>query len=199
MQIVDFLIALLPALFWGSVVIINVFVGGGPYNQIRGTTLGTLFIGFSLLATGHAAFDNLTVIIVGLVSGALWAFGQGNQLKSVHLIGVSKTMPISTGMQLVGTTLFSAIFLGEWSTIVQVVMGLIAMILLVVGISLTSLKAKSEGKSDNPEFKKAMGILLLSTIGYVGYVVLGDIFGVSGTDALFFQSIGMAIGGLILQ
>ena len=58
-------------------------------------------------------------------------------------------MPISTGMQLVGTTLFSAIFLGEWSTIVQVVMGLIAMILLVVGISLTSLKAKSEGKSDN--------------------------------------------------
>ena len=199
MQIVDFLIALLPALFWGSVVIINVFVGVGPYNQIRGTTLGTLFIGFSLLATGHAAFDNLTVIIVGLVSGALWAFGQGNQLKSVHLIGVSKTMPISTGMQLVGTTLFSAIFLGEWSTIVQVVMGLIAMILLVVGISLTSLKAKSEGKSDNPEFKKAMGILLLSTIGYVGYVVLGDIFGVSGTDALFFQSIGMAIGGLILS
>lgn len=196
MQIVDFLIALLPALFWGSVVIINVFVGGGPYNQIRGTTLGTLFIGFSLLATGHAAFDNLTVIIVGLVSGALWAFGQGNQLKSVHLIGVSKTMPISTGMQLVGTTLFSAIFLGEWSSIVQVVMGLIAMILLVVGISLTSLKAKSEGKSDNPEFKKAMGILLLSTIGYV---VLGDIFGVSGTDALFFQSIGMAIGGLILS
>ena len=44
-----------------------------------------------------------------------------------------------------------------------------------------------------------MGILLLSTIGYVGYVVLGDIFGVSGTDALFFQSIGMAIGGLILS
>ena len=138
------MIALLPALFWGSVVIINVFVGGGPYNQIRGTTLGTLFIGFSLLATGHAAFDNLTVIIVGLVSGALWAFGQGNQLKSVHLIGVSKTMPISTGMQLVGTTLFSAIFLSGWSTIVQVVMGLIAMILLVVGISLTSLKPKAK-------------------------------------------------------
>ena len=44
-----------------------------------------------------------------------------------------------------------------------------------------------------------MGILLISTVGYVGYVVLGDIFGVSGTDALFFQSIGMAIGGFILS
>ena len=43
-----------------------------------------------------------------------------------------------------------------------------------------------------------MGIFI-STVGYVGYVVLGDIFGVSGTDALFFQSIGMAIGGFILS
>ena len=66
------------------------YLGGGPYNQIRGTTLGTLIVGIGLLLTGNAAFDNFTVIIVGLISGALWAFGQGNQLKSVNLIGVSK-------------------------------------------------------------------------------------------------------------
>ena len=63
-------------------------------------------------------------------------------------------MPISTGMQLVGTTLFSVIFLGEWSTMIQVVFGLISMVLLVSGIALTSLKAKNEGKSNDPEFKK---------------------------------------------
>ncbi|MGT2334250.1 GRP family sugar transporter [Staphylococcus aureus] len=44
-----------------------------------------------------------------------------------------------------------------------------------------------------------MGILIVSTVGYVGFVVLGDIFGVGGTDALFFQSVGMAIGGFILS
>ena len=32
----------------------------------------------------------------------MWAFGQGTQLQSVNLVGVSKTMPISTGLQLVG-------------------------------------------------------------------------------------------------
>ena len=53
-------------------------------------------------------------------------------------------MPISTGLQLVGTTLFSAIFLGEWSTGLQVTLGLIAMVLLVTGIALTSLKGKNE-------------------------------------------------------
>ncbi|MCG7338283.1 RhaT/GlcU family sugar-proton symporter [Staphylococcus sp. ACRSN] len=195
----DLLIALLPALFWGSVVLINVFVGGGPYNQIRGTTFGALIIGVILLLTGNAKFDDITVIIVGLISGAFWALGQGYQLKSVSLIGVSKTMPISTGLQLVGTTLFSAIFLGEWSTSTQVILGLVAMVLLVVGITLTSIKGKNEASENNSNFGKAMPILLISTVGYVVYVVIAQIFGVDGTSALFFQSIGMAIGGLILS
>lgn len=152
MQFLDFLIALLPALFWGSVVLINVFVGGGPYNQIRGTTLGALIVGLGLLITGFAKFNNPTVIIVGLISGALWAFGQANQLKSISLIGVSNTMPVSTGMQLVGTTLFSVIFLGEWSSMTQIIFGLIAMILLVTGVALTSLKAMTSNQPDDAVF-----------------------------------------------
>ena len=168
----DLLIALLPALFWGSVVLINVLVGGGPYNQIRGTTLGTLIIGIILLLTGNAKFDDLAVIIVGLISGAFWALGQGYQLKSISLIGVSKTMPISTGLQLVGTTLFSAIFLGEWSTGIQVTLGLVAMVLLVIGIALTSIKGKNEASGGNNKFGKAIPILIISTVGYVVYVVV---------------------------
>ncbi|MGO3048476.1 glucose transporter [Staphylococcus casei] len=195
----DLLIALLPALFWGSVVLINVLVGGGPYNQIRGTTFGALIIGVILLLTGNAKFDDFTVIIVGLISGAFWALGQGYQLKSVSLIGVSKTMPISTGLQLVGTTLFSAVFLGEWSTGTQVALGLTAMVLLVIGITMTSMKGKNEASESSKNFGKAMPILLISTVGYVVYVVIAQIFGVDGTSALFFQSIGMAIGGLILS
>lgn len=195
----DLLIALLPALFWGSVVLINVLVGGGPYNQIRGTTFGALIIGILLLLTGNTKFDDPIVIIVGLISGAFWALGQGYQLKSVSLIGVSKTMPISTGLQLVGTTLFSAIFLGEWSTGTQVILGLVAMILLVGGITLTSIKGKNEASESTKNFGKAIPILLISTVGYVVYVVVAQIFGVDGMNALFFQSIGMAIGGLILS
>ena len=125
----------------GSVVLINVLLGR-TLQPNKSTTLGALIVGIVLLLIGKAQFDNLTVIIVGLISGALWAFGQGNQLRSISLIGVSKTMPISTGMQLVGTTLFSAIFLGEWSTGIQVTMGIIAMVLLVTGIALTSLRGK---------------------------------------------------------
>ncbi len=148
----DLLIALLPALFWGSVVLINVLVGGGPYNQIRGTTFGALIIGIILLLTGNAKFDDLTIIIVGLISGAFW--GPRISIKICKSYRCFKTMPISTGLQLVGTTLFSAIFLGEWSTGVQVTLGLVAMVLLVIGIALTSIKGKNEASESTKTLVK---------------------------------------------
>src|SRR5699024_7439090 len=73
------------------------------------------------------------------------------------------------------------------------------MLLLVIGIALTSIKGKNEAADNTNNFSKAMVILLISTVGYVVYVVVAQIFGVDGTSALFFQSIGMAIGGFILS
>ncbi len=112
-------------------------------------------------------------------------------------------MPVLTGMQLVGTTLLQRMFLGEWSSMTQIIFGLMAMILLVTGVALTSLKAKNERQSDNPELKKAMGISVLLhrfCDVIVGFHCASLIyFGVGGTDALFFQSVGMAIGGFILS
>ncbi len=195
----EYLIALLPALFWGSVVLINVKVGGGPYNQILGTTIGAFIIGLCLFFFGDVHFT-FTTVIIGMISGAFWALGQGFQLRSVDLIGVSITMPISTGLQLLGTTLFSAAFLGEWSTGTQVALGLSGLVLLIIGVIFTSVQKKGSGNSGNTKkLGKAIPILLISTVGYVVYVVIGQVFGVEGWDALFPQSIGMVIGGIILS
>ena len=76
---------------------------------------------------------------------------------------------------------------------------LVSMVLLVAGIALTSLKGKKESDDSKSALGKAMPILLISTVGYVVYVVIAQIFSVNGLDALFFQSIGMAIGGFILS
>ncbi|UTH16512.1 GRP family sugar transporter [Macrococcus epidermidis] len=193
----DLLIALLPALLWGSVVLINVKVGGSPYEQIMGTVLGAFIIGSITYFIVQPEL-NLKILAVGIISGAFWALGQGNQLKSVELIGVSKTMPISTGLQLVSTTLISVIFFNEWTTIKAVVLGIAALLLLVVGVILTSLKDDNEDGGNN-NYKKALPILIISTIGYVTYVVIGQFFGVEGWDALFPQAIGMLIGGILLS
>lgn len=192
----DILLAILPAIFWGSIVLFNVKLGGGPYTQTLGTTIGALIFSTIIYIVVHPPLTPL-IFIVGIVSGLFWALGQSNQLKSIDYIGVSKTMPISTGMQLVSTALFGVIVFREWSTTKTIILGVLALIFIVIGIVLTTLESeKTEEKSG--QFKKGIFTLIISTIGYLVYVVVARLFNVSGWAALFPQAIGMVIGGLIL-
>ncbi|NMO96566.1 GRP family sugar transporter [Paenibacillus lemnae] len=194
----DILLALLPALFWGTIVLFNVKLGGGPYSQTLGTTLGALIFSFVLYLIQQPELT-MTMIIVGVVSGMFWVLGQSNQLKSIQLIGVSKTMPISTGLQLVSTALFGVIVFREWKTTQSVILGLLAILLVIIGVIFTSYEQRKDGsKLWTADFKKGMAVLLLSTLGYLLYVVTARIFDVNGFEALFPQAIGMCIGAVIL-
>lgn len=194
----DILLAILPAVFWGSIVLFNVKLGGDPYSQTLGTTLGALIFSFFVYMFVQPTLS-LLIFGVGVVSGLFWAVGQSNQLKSIQLIGVSKTMPISTGLQLVATTLFGVIVFNEWSTKRSIILGILALVFIIIGVILTSLedkKNKEHGKSG--DFKKGIVILLISTAGYLVYVVVSRLFDVSGWSALLPQAIGMVIGGVLL-
>lgn len=194
----DILLAILPALFWGSIVLFNVKLGGGPYSQVLGTTFGALLFSIGIYIFVKPVLTPM-VIGVGIVSGLFWALGQANQLKSIDLIGVSKTMPISTGMQLVSATLFGVIVFHEWSTTTSVVLGVLALICIIVGIVLTSLQSNEEKNEEQTgNFKKGIVMLFISTLGYLVYVVIIRLFDIDGWSALLPQAIGMVLGGLML-
>ncbi|MGE7689557.1 RhaT/GlcU family sugar-proton symporter [Lysinibacillus sp. NPDC097214] len=194
----DIILALLPALFWGSIVLFNVKLGGGPYSQVLGTTFGALIFSIGIYFFVKPELSPI-VFGVGIVSGLFWALGQVNQLKSIDLIGVSKTMPISTGLQLVSTTLFGVIVFHEWSTTMSVILGVLALISIIIGIVLTSLPNPEEKQKEHGNnLKKGILILLVSTFGYLVYVVVIRLFNVSGWSALLPQAIGMVIGGVLL-
>ncbi|MEC4617960.1 GRP family sugar transporter [Bacillus paranthracis] len=194
----DILLAILPALFWGSIVLFNVKLGGGPYSQVFGTTFGALLFSIGIYIFVKPVLTPM-VIGVGIVSGLFWALGQANQLKSIDLIGVSKTMPISTGMQLVSATLFGVIVFHEWSTTTSVILGVLALICIIIGIVLTSLpnsEEKQQAQAGN--LKRGILILLVSTFGYLVYVVVIRLFNIDGWSALLPQAIGMVLGGILL-
>lgn len=195
----DILLAVLPAIFWGSIVLFNVKLGGGPYSQTLGTTFGALIFSIGIFIFTQPSITPL-VFIIGIVSGLFWALGQANQLKSIDLIGVSKTMPISTGLQLVSTTLFGVIVFKEWSTMTSIILGVLAIIFIIIGIILTSLQSKEEQVAEETKgnFKKGIVNLLISTFGYLVYVVIIRLFNVDGWTALLPQAIGMVIGGVLL-
>ncbi|MED4728568.1 RhaT/GlcU family sugar-proton symporter [Aneurinibacillus migulanus] len=194
----DIFLAILPSLFWGSIVLFNVKLGGGPYSQTLGTTLGALIFSIGIYIFVKPVLTPV-IIGVGIVSGLFWALGQANQLKSIDLMGVSKTMPISTGLQLVSTALFGVIVFHEWSTTKSVILGVLALICIIVGIVLTSLQNQEEKQKEQAgNLKKGIVILLISTLGYLVYVVVIRLFNINGWSALFPQAIGMVLGGILL-
>lgn len=75
-----------------------------------------------------------------------WALGQSGQFILMRNIGISKTMPLSTGFQLIGNTLIGAIIFGEWTSSSQYLIGTLALILIIVGVSLTALSKDKSAK-----------------------------------------------------
>lgn len=189
------LLALIAAVCWGSLVLISVKLGGNAYSQTLGITLGSFLFAVIMLFFSKPEF-NSTVWIVGIISGGLWAIGQTGQFISVKYIGVSKTVPISTGMQLIGTSLFGFIVFNEWSTKTQIIIGIVALCCLIAGVILNSIGNDSDEEGN--QFKKGLITLTLSSLGYIGYVVIIRWYEVDGWSAILPQAVGMLSVGLLI-
>ncbi|MBD1378742.1 GRP family sugar transporter [Metabacillus arenae] len=191
------LLALIPAVTWGSILLVSSKLGGDDYSKTVGTTLGALLFSIGVFIFSQPEMSML-VWIIGFISGLFWAVGQKNQFTSVKYMGVSKTLPISTGMQLLGTTLFGVLVFHEWSNQTTIILGSIAILAIIIGVVFTSLGQKAEDEEYKKNLKRGMMKLLISTIGYVGYIVIIRWFDINGWAAILPQALGMVAAGTIL-
>lgn len=191
-----YLYALIPALTWGSLVLVSEKLGGNSYNQTLGITIGSLLFAIVMSFINPPEWSSF-VWIIGIISGFGWAFGQLFQFNSVKEMGVSKTVPISTGLQILGNTFFAVVIFKEWNTTSTIILGVIAIIALVAGVLLTSY-GDSKGKNEG-SMKKGIMFLAISTAGYVTYVIVIRWFDIDGWSAILPQAIGMFIAALLLS
>src|SRR5699024_2173096 len=104
MNMVNILIGLMPMIGWGRFPIVTGKVRGKPVNQIIGATYGTF------LSAIVVALVTLTPLVSGktflftFLSGVCWSAAQSLVFYAFAEMGVSKTMPVSTGFQLIGTS-----------------------------------------------------------------------------------------------
>ena len=79
-------------------------------------------------------------------------------------------------------------------------MGLAALVLILLGVFLTSARPKgvAADAAGRDNMRAALVMLLVSTLGYLAYAVLAASFDVKGSDAIFPQSIGMVLMALLL-
>jgi Putative glucose uptake permease len=190
----NILIALIPALGWGIQPLILGKIGGKPSNQILGTGIGALIVGLIINFTMSPNPIPTNVFLISLLSGIFWVIGQVGQYKALKLIGVSKTMPLTTGLQLIGTSIISIIFFGEWASNISKVGGAFAILLLIIGAVLTSFSEESTSKST---FYKGLMILTLTSVGYWVYSALPKMVNASGLSIFFPQMLGVFIGATV--
>nr|WP_260503666.1 GRP family sugar transporter [Paenibacillus polymyxa] len=194
---VDTLIAFIPAIGWGFMPILAQMTKASPREQLTGTVIGAVLFALCLYSYSPVNFQ-ITPFIVSFVSGVFWSVGQLLQFQAFQKVSVSTAIPIICGLQLMGTTLFAALILGEWTTGYQFGIGLAALIFILSGILLTSYQGKSSGLS-KPLPLQILVMLVCSGIALTLYVIINQIFHVSGLSVILPQSLGMLCSALLMN
>lgn len=196
----NILIGLIPALFWGIMPMVTTKIGGKPINQIIGTTYGALLTALVTSIFVHPEYTT-SIFLWSMLSGAFWAFGQMLQFTAFVQVGVSVAMPVSTGLQLVGTSLMGVLFFGAWDSTTARLIGFSALAIIILGVYLTTIQDKDKIQQDeqNHSMKQGMVTLLIATIGYLGYSAFPQVAHASGWQAFLPQTIGMALAATIFS
>lgn len=187
---------LIPALAWGVLPLAVARIKGKPINQILGTTVGTLIVGLITLPFIKLNIDAKTFWMAAL-AGAFWVIGQLGQYTGYAKVGVSETMPISTGLQLIGTSLVGVVIFGEWGSTSAKIWGFIGIALLIIGAILTSVSdaGTSEGNKSNQTGTIIM--LVCTTLGFIVYNAIPRALSASGIAIFVPESVGMVLAVLV--
>lgn len=190
------LIALVPVFAWGSIGLVSGKIGGSANQQTLGMTLGAFVFALVTALVVQPLMDMKT-ILVGLTAGFLWALGQNGQFKGMKMMGVASALPVSTGMQLVTTTLIGVIAFHEWKSSRDVIFGIAALALLIIGATLTSKQDPNKPHEHQlHNYGKGIRALMISTVGYASYNAIINFFGVEPMAVILPQAVGMVLGAL---
>lgn len=214
------LIALIPALAWGSTGLFSTKLGGSAGQQTLGMTFGAMVFGlltFLCFVIPNNINMASNIWVVGLLSGLLWAVGQAGQFTAIKSMGVSNAIPWSNAGQIVSNAALAATVLGEWKTGKMWLFGSLAVLLVVVGAVLTAKRDTAVAEGDVTvanETTRGIIALVISTVGYAGYFIVPNLMRKFGyisanvanrnhgvdylTATIFPQSIGMVIGAFII-
>ena len=196
MKLVAILIGLGPLIGWGIYPTIASKFGGKPVNQILGSTIGTLIFAIVYNQIEHLGFPQGKDLLLAILSGIGWAVAQVITFYSFTLIGSSRAMPVTTAFQLLGASLWGVVALGDWPTMIDKVVGFVALAVIILGAWMT-VWSEHKTKEDSNSLRKAVIVLLIGEIGYWAYSAAPQAASINGKQAFLPQAIGMVIVGVI--
>lgn len=190
----NFILAVIPAMLWGINPIIISKIGGNSFHKLTGTSIGVMIVGILIFLKIHLTIITVEDFFLGFISGSAWTIGQYGQYVSYNKIGISRTMPFSTAIQLIGTGIIGGFLLDEWSSEQAKIIGIISVVLLILGATIISINRKEKSKL---KFSEIL-FLMMTSIGYWIYSCVPKLTNTAGLSLFLAQAIGIAVSGIVI-
>lgn len=171
-------------------------LGGDPRQQSTGQLLGGFIV--ALVALPFVGMlDTWQGNLVAIGAGFALGLGLTLQVRTFHIIGVGRTMPIATGGQIIVISLVGILVLGEWRGSQALPVGLAGLAVVILGVAATSWTQKtSPGKVD---WKTATPLLIISIAALCTYVLSLRLFNLDPLAAFFPVAIGFLLAGIVFN
>ena len=134
-------IALVPSLLFGA---LSLLLGAFPTDIRRQNT--AVMVGAGAVSLGCAAMLgspwSLSATVWGVACGLMWTGGQVFVLWAFRAWGVSRTMPLTTALQLLLNATLGVSLFGEWRAPGALILGVVALALIMLGGYLLSIQSK---------------------------------------------------------
>jgi glucose uptake protein len=180
---------LLPVFGWGLLPLsVSKVKHASVANQIIGTAIGSFILTGLLMLLVQPAFDWLS-FWGGAVAGAAWIIGQVGQYTGYRTIGVSKTMPLSTALQLIGVPLIGVLVFHEWQTPRAKLFGALGIVLLLLGAYCNSLNGPL--KHEPTKYPQVILLLCVTSLGYITCSTIPRALPGSSIVIFFGECVGM--------
>jgi len=192
------LIGLIPALGWGFQGIIMQKIGGTTANKQMGMVLTALVMSIVVALVDPIAWSP-ALIAAAAVNGIPWAIAQILQIKSFDYLGVSRAMPLTSGMQLILTSVIGAFYFNEWPQAWQMGVGFAGIALIIVGTVLTTYTEAGQETTSKSDIRKGVIITAISSALYVAYATAARFFNVDSFQILLPQALFMLAATIVIS
>lgn len=192
------LIGLIPALGWGFQGIIMQKIGGTTANKQMGMVLTALVMSIVVALVDPIAWSP-ALIAAAAVNGIPWAIAQILQIKSFDYLGVSRAMPLTSGTQLILTSVIGAFYFNEWPHAWQMGVGFAGIALIIVGTVLTTYTEAGQETTSKSDIRKGVIITAISSALYVAYATAARFFNVDSFQILLPQALFMLAATIVIS
>ena len=190
------LIALLPSLLWGAMALLNAAFPAEPRRQNTFVIAGGGAASLLTSPLAGAAWSPRS-LVWGSLSGLLWSIGIVLVIKGFQTWGASRTMPLTTALQLALNGLIGVVLLGEWRAPGAMALGLGAVALVIAGGTAGTWQ-EGGGVGPSPRMRRIGALMTVCSAVFLGiYPGLLRLTDVSSADAAGPMGIGALIGAVI--